>query len=359
MDWTFPTDAGEAGIFEMGRRLAERIGHLPDATRFTYDARDMLRITREIEAVSRGGNLWVGFQSAAKLELEHARYVDLLAAGSHIRAYAAGRPGDLPDALDFREVAPDHRRLENQWFLVSDRPDTVAFVSWELGDPRLFGVGGAATPGKRFVGFVTDDPAVVAELITILEAVKGVPPQSPPGPPPAPLPGTPAGDLLAAVEGMLASPSGALEGAVIVPIGRGDDRAALVLALAIARSEARPLVFVDRSGEGLFSSPYSDLRGDDELRPQPDRLFGALVARREGRHATTTALEVADALGIKAGGWFPTATGADGLGEALRRFHGSLLVLPSAVRHPGFAERLRGMSLDRLGGLDATLVVAD
>jgi len=48
MDWTFPQDAGEPGMFEIGRRLAEHIGRLPDATRFTYDPRDMLRVTREI-----------------------------------------------------------------------------------------------------------------------------------------------------------------------------------------------------------------------------------------------------------------------------------------------------------------------
>jgi len=359
MDWTYPEGAGDAGIYEMGRRLAERIGHLPDATRFTYDARDMLRITRQIEAASRGGNLWVGFQTAAKLDLERARYEDLLASGTRIRAYAAGRPGEVLDALDFREQAPDARRLENQWFLVSDRPETVAFVSWELGDPKLFGVGGAATPGKRFVGFVTDDPAVVAELISTLEAVKGVPPQVPPGPPAAPLPGSPAGELLAAVDGTVATPSNAPEGAVVVPIGRGEDQAALALAIALARAEGRALVLVDRGGEGLFSSPYSDLRGDDELRPQPDQLYGALVARREGRGTAAAAMEVADALGIDAGGWFPTATGADGMREALLRFGGSLLVLPASVRKPGFAERLRGMSLDRLSALGATIIVAD
>jgi len=48
MDWTFPPGAGDSGMFEIGRRLAEQIGHLPDATRFTYDPREMLRITRQI-----------------------------------------------------------------------------------------------------------------------------------------------------------------------------------------------------------------------------------------------------------------------------------------------------------------------
>ena len=32
MDWNYPTGAGPEGIYEMGRRLAEHIGRLPDAT---------------------------------------------------------------------------------------------------------------------------------------------------------------------------------------------------------------------------------------------------------------------------------------------------------------------------------------
>lgn len=39
MDWTYPVGAGDSGIFEMGRRLAEALGRAPDATRFTYDPR--------------------------------------------------------------------------------------------------------------------------------------------------------------------------------------------------------------------------------------------------------------------------------------------------------------------------------
>jgi hypothetical protein len=359
MDWTFPADAGDAGIYEIGRRLAEAIGRLPDATRFTHDPREMLRITRQIEAASRGGRLWVGFQSAAKFDVEVERYRDLLEAGTRVTAFGTGRPAALPDGLDFRSMAPDLRRLENQWFLVSDRPETVAFVSWELGDPGLFGVGGAATPGKRFVGFVTDDTAVVSELIAVLDGIAGIPPDATPGPRSAPRRGTPAGDLLELVDGADVVPSGARDGSVVVSVGRGDEQAALALALSLAKAEGRTLVVVDRSGEGILRSPYSDLRGDDEFRPRPDRLFGSLVARREGRQATLAALEVAEALGISAGGWFPTASGADGLREALARFDGSVLVVAESARQPGFVERLRGMSLERLSALGATLVIAD
>ncbi len=358
MDWTFPQGTGDSGMFEIGRRLTEHIGHLPDATRFTYDPREMLRITRQIEAACRGGTLWVGFQSADKLAHERDRYVALVAAGTRVTGYGTGDvPGGL-EGLDYRRQSPDTRRLANQWFLVSTEPEPIAFVSWELGDPALFGVGGAATPGKRFVGFVSDDPAVVAELRATLEAIGGLAAPVPPGPPPPPAEGTPAGDLLAAVSRLEPSPSNAPDGAVVVPVGRGPD-GALALALAIALREERHVVMVDRGAEGWLGTPYGDLRGDDDYRPDPERLFGVGLALREGRADAVMGLEAAGALGLNAGGWFPTSAGGSGLGEALRRFGGTLLVVPSSVRRPGLAERLRGMSAERLAGLGVSLVIAD
>lgn len=359
MDWTFPADAGEPGMFEVGRRLAEALGRLPDATRFTYDPRDMLRATRLIEAASRGGTLLVGFQTNAKLERERERYLDLIAAGTRITAYATGPVPSGLAGLEYREQRPDVHRLANQWFLVSDAPDPVAFVSWELGDPASFGVGGAATPGKRFVGFVSDDPAVITELLTTLRGVPGVRP-TPPPPMPTAGDGSDAGALIEAAARLDPPPSGAGDGAVVVPVGRGTDRTpALVLALAIAAREHRRLVVVDRGAEGLFTSPYSSFRSDDADRPDPDLLFDASIARKEGRGETVAALAAAEALGIDAGGWFPTEAGMDGLDEAVRRFGGGLLVLPGSIRQPSIAERLRGMRPDRLLGLSTALIVAE
>jgi hypothetical protein len=363
MDWTFPAGADASGVFEIGRRLALHIGRLPDATRFTYDARDMLRVTRQIESVCRGGTLWVGFQSATKLDAERERYRDLLAAGTRITAFGTGAVPEGLEGLDYREQAPDTRRLANQWFLVSDDP-VVAFVSWELGAPATFGVGGAATPGKQFVGFVTDDPPVVTELIATLSGLRAQGPmggEGQMGGPPSPARRAEAAaevDLLAAVRRLDPPASAAPDGAVVVPVGRGNDDA-LPLAIAIASSENRPLVIVDRSAEGLFGSPYGDLRGDDADRPDPDVLFGMTLARREGRSETSAALGVAETLGVHAGGWFPTAAGEAGLGEAIRRFGGAVLVVPATVRRPSFAERLRGMTTDRLAGLGVAVVVAD
>jgi hypothetical protein len=346
MDWTYPAGAGDSGIFEIGRRLAEALGRAPDATRFTYDPRAMLRTTRDIERAATGGRLLVGFQAAAKFDVEADRYRALLAAGTRVTAWAAGQraQGHGLDDLDYRALPPDSRRLENQWFLVTDSPEPLAFVSYELGDPTMFGVGGAASPGKRFVGFVSDDADVVDLLIRTLLPIGAPPPPSQPVTPSAA-----ALELVEASGALVDEPaSDAAAGAVVVAVGRGADRPAFIAALGLARREGRELVIVDRSAEG-FGSPYHDLRGDDADRPSPDRLFDIAVARREGRGALITYLEAATAAGVVAGGWFPTVSGAEGLAQAGRRFGGAIVVLPSDVNRPSLAERLRGMATDRLG----------
>lgn len=325
MDWLYPDGSDDAGIFEIGRRMAVAIGRGPDLTRFTYDPRAMLRTTREIETAARGHRLLVGFQTAAKFEVEHERYRDIIAAGTRVTIWAAGQVSAEAgiNGLDYRALKLDTRRLENQWFLVTDGPEQLAFVSYELGEAATFGVGGAASPGKRFVGFVSDDPAVVDLLIRSLTPIAA---------PTAPTePKAPSREALALLESSDAAPadeaSGAGPGAILVAVGRDTDRAAFVLALALARRGARDLVVIDRAAEG-FVSPYHDLRGDDDMRPSPDRLFDESFARREGRRAVATYLEAAAAAGVSAGGWFPTSAGLDGLAEARRRFNGALVVLP-------------------------------
>jgi hypothetical protein len=93
------------------------------------------------------------------------------------------------------------------------------------------------------------------------------------------------------------------------------------------------------------------MRGDDANRPTPDRLFDIATARREGRGPMITYLEAATAAGVVVGGWFPTASGAEGLAQAGRRFSGAIVVVPSDVIRPSLAERLRGMAVDRLGAV--------
>jgi hypothetical protein len=345
MDWTYPDLSGDSGIFEIGRRLAEALGRAPDATRFTYDPRAMLRTTREIERAARGGRLLVGFQKAAKVEFEVDRYQALAQAGTEVVVWASGPRPDAPglEGIDYRALPADTRRLENQWFLVTDRPERLAFVSYELGDPATFGLGGAASSGKRFVGFVSDDPEVVDLLVRSLLPIAAPKAPAPPSPPSAA-----AMDLVEASEAATdALTSEAAAGSVLVPVGRGADRQAFIAALALARREKRDLVLIDRSAEG-FVSPYHDLRGDDAGRPSPDRLFDGAFARSDGRGALAEFLDAAQVAGVKAGGWFPTASGSAGLAEAARRFGGAVVVLPPDALRPSLAERVRGMAPDRL-----------
>lgn len=357
MIWTYPEGSGEAGLFEIGRRLAETLGRGPDVTRFTYDSSEMLQATRQIERAARGGRLVVGFQTAEKLAVEADRYRELLEAGTQITAWGTGPRPTVPGlaTLDYRSLPPDPARLQNQWFLVTDQPEPLAFVSYELGDRANFGIGGAGTPGKRFVGFVSDDPGVV-DLLMRAALSPIAPPPSPPGPR---LPSPAALELAASSDETETAPtSGAGAGSVVVAVGRGADRDAFVAALRIARREGRDLVLVDRSAEGL-ASPYRDLRGDDADRPSPDRLFDIAVARREGRQPVALFLEAAVSAGVTAGGWFPTHAGYGGLVEAVRRFGGALLVLPQDAAHPSLAERLRGVVPDQLrAGTGVPVVVA-
>ena len=156
----------------MARRVVDEIGdsQLP-GTRFTYDAREMLRATREIEAAVRGGGrLWVGFQNATKLDHEASRYADLTASGAEVVAFGSGRPLRAGMSPRWIELEASTVRLENQWFLVTTDPEPIAFVSWEVSDPALFGVGGISAPEKEFVGFVTDDSRVIAALVSHLQA---------------------------------------------------------------------------------------------------------------------------------------------------------------------------------------------
>lgn len=356
MDWTYPAGAGDGGIFEIGKRLADALGRAPDVTRFTYDAREMLRATREIEQAARGGRLIAGFQTADKLAKEAGRYADLLAAGTRITVFGVGaRPADPAiDGVDYRALAPDARAIANQWVLATDDPEHLAFVSYEVGDPDRFGVGGAGSEGKRFVGFVSDDPGVARLLIDALDAVAR---PAPPAPPVPPVPASPAArELAESLAGTVAPDHAAGPGAVVVPIGRGDDRSAFLVGAAIARRDGRALLLVDRTAEG-FSNPYADLRGDDADRPTPDRLVALGGARREGRNALALFLEAAAAAGLEAGGWFPVRAGAEGLAEAARRFGGALCVVPPDTARPGLAERLRGMTVERIGTLTAQPVI--
>jgi hypothetical protein len=357
MDWTYPAESNEAGIFEIGRRLAASLGRVPDVTRFEYDPREMLKMTRQCEHAARGNRLFTGFQTAAKLEAEISRYAALIEEGTKITVFATGaKPKDQRlKSLKYRELVPSTRELANQWFLVTDGPEPLAFLSYEIGNEKLFGHGGAATKGKRFVGFITDDKAVVRLMIKSLTEAPTIESE----------PQTPAASISAEVRALVVAISRSKKadaklpaGSVIVAIGRGVDRGAFLRGAAIARDANRKLVLIDRSAEG-FSSPYGDMRGDDASKPARNKLFDERVARREGRNNLADYLEAARIAQVDAGGWFPTKSGGEGILVAVQTFKGSVVVVPADAAKPGLAERLRGMSVaDLRKNLDCGVIVA-
>lgn len=178
MDWRYPdTDPSRRaqGIAEIAERIvAETDDPQLTGTRFTYDAREMLRATRDIEAsLAGGGRLWVGFQKADKFDHETERYRKLTDGGAEIVAFGAGSPASDDIGVRWIPLAPSTTLVENQWFLATTEPEPIAFVSWEISDPERFGEGGISAPDKRFVGFVSDDRRVIDLLVTHLDGVAG------------------------------------------------------------------------------------------------------------------------------------------------------------------------------------------
>jgi hypothetical protein len=163
----------QAGVLDLLRRAQQELGGGPlTGTRFLYDARDMLAATREIEAAVRGvaTTLYVGFQRAGKLHGEAAAYRDLVASGVRVTAFGTGATDQLP-GVRWVELPEDQAALQNQWLLVTEQPEPIAFVGFETSEPRRFGRVGVTDPWRSFTGFVTGDRRLVRAIADYLEAV--------------------------------------------------------------------------------------------------------------------------------------------------------------------------------------------
>ena len=178
MDWhrlgDGDSEAGRrAGVLDLLRRAQAELGGGPvTGTRLLYRARDMLAATREIEAAVRGAatTLFVGFQRAGKLSGEAATYRALTASGISVVAFGTGRPED-PAGVRWVELPEDQAALQNQWLLVTDRPEPIAFVGFETSEPDRFGRVEVTDPSRSFTGFVTGDPRLVRAIAEHLEAI--------------------------------------------------------------------------------------------------------------------------------------------------------------------------------------------
>lgn len=177
MDWERrpsgnPTDPN--GIGDLLARAHEAIGGPPlTGTRFVHTPREMLASTRQIEAQVSGVDttLYVGFQRASRLDSAHDIYRGIVAAGTDVVAFGVGEPQPVR-GLEWVEIDDRPLALENQWYLVTQKPEPVAFVGFETSPSYLHAAGPAASPGKTWEGFVSSDQRLVDALVEHLEKVR-------------------------------------------------------------------------------------------------------------------------------------------------------------------------------------------
>jgi hypothetical protein len=130
----------------------------------------------------------------------------------------------------------DHDALANQWFLVTQTPEPIAFVGIETSPSDRIGQGGATDPARTWAGFVTDDPRLVGAIASHLHGLADR--QAP-----------------AAPDGQGTAPSTML----LLATDDGTDPAYAVCrraGLDLARREGATVVLYDRSSESYLVDPY-------------------------------------------------------------------------------------------------------
>jgi hypothetical protein len=323
-----------ARIDELLHRAQAEIGGPPLVrTRFLYDAGEMLRATRLIEDTVHGveTRLYVGFQTAGKLDGEHRVYERLTRGGTDVQGFGVGRPHDAAGvswhALGATEA------LAGQWFLVAEAPEPIAFVGFERSPMAARGVGGALDVAKTWVGFVSDDARLVAALAAHLAAVAAgeVGPEGE-------QPGT-AEERRTSVDGPL----------YLIATDEGSSALGAVRAEGLRRAAAdgaRVLLY-DRAAESRLHEPYDigpwggEAHGvGPSSRLEPDVLEGL------GRRYLADQLRLVRAQGIDAQAFLPLGVGAKAVADAARRFAPDLLFLPSAMAEPRLVDRVTRNTLD-------------
>ena len=92
-------------------------------------------------------------------------------------AIGTGVPAEVSEVRWVR-LSEDHDALANQWLLVTESPEPIAFVGFETSPPDRIGQGGVADPSRTWAGFVTDDPRLVGAIVGYLHGLadREVPP---------------------------------------------------------------------------------------------------------------------------------------------------------------------------------------
>jgi len=354
VDWALTEEearSGEEGVRSLLRRFQGQSSALDsglEGSTFLSDGREMLRISRVFEnrllSPDASGTLYVGFQNSVKLEHEIERYRAIRQAGVQVFAFGESAPGPEPDgAVDVWYGLPrDLRKLENQWYLVMRRPEPYAFVGWEVSDGSLWGEHGVTYPGKRFVGFVSEDPRLVMGISSHLDSVRA----SNPPPPPTPSPSSSSvRDTLAAIHpqrvGMLVDDGKRPHVTRIL-----DD---------FCGSAAIPgcdLYLYDLAAASYLLDPYPHAEDKEPF----DAAYARMAVRRNYLAAQ---MERIPADG-QVRGILPTGVGFSDLASWSQRLGLDALVIPAEYESPGLMDQVRGYSISALRkGTSASIVVSD
>jgi len=314
-------------VAQLLARAQEELGGPLLGARFLYDARQMFAATREIErAVSAPGTtLYVGFQRAEKLDGEARIYRDLTRQGVEVIAFGTGTPAEVSQVRWVR-LPEDHGALANQWFLVTQTPEPIAFVGFETSPPDRIGQGGATDPSRTWAGFVTDDPRLVVAIASHLHGLADR--QAPP-----------------ALDGHEVARSTML----LVATDDGTDPAYTVCrraGLEVARREGAAVVLYDRSSESYLVDPYESGPWTSQNHgPAGDRPLDLPDLLRLGRRYLAEQVSEGRALGLQVGAWLARGTGPAALAAACECLGVDRVVLPDQLARPSLRDRVLGRTL--------------
>ena len=347
MDWKLlaaeRSEQDPYGLSAFLHRLEDELASGNSLTGFTFlnDAREMLTFSRNIEqtmlAADARGSLYVGFQTAAKLEGETERYRHMFEHRVQTHGFGTGNPA--PDAFDvvssWAALPQHHAALENQWFLVTSDPEPVAFVGWEVSDKTIWGEGGISAPGKIFVGFVSDEARVVDAIIEHLETVR-----------------TGGGETLES--NVKQALSGFQPKCTMIVVDDGKRpylRRAFDVALSGAFGRSKIYLF-DLSAASYLLNPYPN---DEKEWRRPHS--GRMLRRALGRGYLADLIDELADRGIEAEAVLPEGVGFKRLAELSDHLGVDLVVLPEEFTKPALVDRLRGNSVSALGSPRARVIV--
>ena len=336
MDWRIsridrtedePTGIGRF-IMRMDRAL--RDGGPPiQGFQFLNSGKEMMRITREIEdevLCSRGSpGLYVGFQKAEKLETEAERYRALTANDVEVFAFGEDEPNNANDVVaHWSSVPRDVNALENQWFLAARKPSPIAFIGWEVSEPRMFGVGGISTESKQFAGLISSDARVVNAMIDYLDQVRTESRMTRPDP------------YLPDIDGPVTR--------ILTCTKREPDpetEVTVQAAAELALGYSSELILYDTSAASYLVSPYDD----SKFMQRKSRILSPTDLNYVGRTSIAAQVEHLESQGVPTGAIIPSRNGLDHMARMAEDEDVDIIVVPQHFGRPTLMQRIRKLNL--------------